>query len=112
MMMPVPSNCQDDYRQEFFNYLNYRLDQIEHDNAMNSLEDITKNLFENRADIFGHLAHSLIEKNFAGLLNQEYYSCPCCGRCLKALKKKVRRKIETLIGPIEQPFKGGRADIA
>ena len=101
MMMPLPSNCQDDSRLEFFNYLNYRLDQIEQDTDMNSLESITKSLFENRADILGRLAHSLIEKNFTELLNQEYLICPHCGRRLKALKKKVRREIETLIGPIE-----------
>ncbi len=85
----------------FFEYLGDCINRIESDSTMDSLHDITAELFEKRAEIMGRLAKSLLESKFADLLNQEYHNCPCCGKRIKAHGKKVPRQILTLIGPIE-----------
>ncbi|MEJ1991299.1 MAG: ISKra4 family transposase, partial [Maritimibacter sp.] len=67
---------------------------------MESIDDISKMLFNDRLDIMGQAGMAIIEKKYGHLINQEYCSCPICDRRVKAMPKKVKREITTLIGPI------------
>ena len=86
------------WRSEFFDFLNDRLDAIEKDLSMDKLEDITGAIFRNKSEILGQLALGFIKGKFAHLLDQEFFECPHCGKLLKSRKDKAKREIETLIG--------------
>jgi hypothetical protein len=73
---------------------------MEEENNLESLNDITRMIFQNRPDIMGRLALSFIEKNFDHLIDQQYCPCPRCNRTIKAMPQKVRREIDTMIGSI------------
>jgi hypothetical protein len=88
------------WKSDFLAFVSQRLDQIEKDYQMDSMDDISKSLFANRSDIMGQAALALIEKKFGHLLDQQYSQCPDCQRRLKAKSKKVKREIKTLIGPV------------
>ncbi len=91
----------EDWKSEFLSFTSNRLDEIERESCMESMDDISKTLFKNRSDIMGQAALALIEKKFGHLLDQEYCHCPHCNRRLKAKSKKVKREITTLIAPVE-----------
>lgn len=88
-------------RECFYNFTEDLINSVENDVSMNSLTDITSELFQKRTDLMGLLASSIIESKFSALLNQEYHECPVCRKRLKARGEKVRREILTMIGPIE-----------
>ncbi len=54
----------------------------------------------NRSKIMGQAALALIEKQFGHLLEQSHCECPLCNRVIKAKPEKVRREIDTAIGPV------------
>ena len=89
-----------DWKSEFLSFVSNRLDQIEKDYTMDSITDISKSLFQNRSEIMGKAALSLVEKKFGHLLDQEYCQCPNCLRRIKARSEKVRREIETVVGSV------------
>lgn len=89
-----------DWKSNFLAFVSQRLDKIEKDYAMDTISDISKGLFRNRAEIMGQAATAFIEKKYHHLLNQEYCECPHCHRRIKANPEKVRREIETLVGPV------------
>jgi len=89
----------EDWKSNFLSFAGDRIEQIERDDKMDSLDDISKSLFENRSDIMGQAALALIEKKFGHLLDQQYCQCPDCNRRLKA-RKKLKREVQTLIGSI------------
>ena len=89
-----------DWKSGFLSFAGERLDQLERDEQMDSLDDISKSLFENRSDIMGQAALALIERKFGHLLDQQYCQCPRCRRRTKAMKK-IEREVLTLIGPIK-----------
>ena len=89
-----------DWKSDFLAFVCERLDQIEKEYEMDSIDDISKSLFANRSDIMGQAALALIEKKFGHLLDQQYSQCPHCLRRLKAKSRKVKREIQTLIGPV------------
>ena len=95
----VVSNVHD-WKSGFLSFAGERLDQLERDEQMDSLDDISKSLFENRSDIMGQAALALIERKFGHLLDQQYCQCPRCRRRTKAMKK-IEREVLTLIGPIK-----------
>jgi hypothetical protein len=99
-MQCVASRDVEDWRSEFFTFLWDRLDEIESEIGMDSLDDISKALFQNRSDIMGRAALALIEKKFGHLLDQDYSECPFCHRRIKARPEKVKREVTTLVGPI------------
>ncbi len=106
-MVAIPAySFENNYRTDFYDFLDKRLNQMEEDNELESLNDITKMIFNNRADIMGRLALSFIEKKFGHLLNQEYCQCPHCDKMIKAMPRKARRELETMVGPIilERPY--------
>jgi len=76
------------------------LDEIEKDYPMESITDISKSLFQNRSEIMGQAALALIEKKFGHLLDQQYCECPHCNHRIKAKSEKVRREIDTVVGPV------------
>jgi len=90
-----------DWKSDFISFIDGRLDEISKDSRMTSLEDISKNLFANRSEIMGRAALAFIEKNHGHLLEQQYCPCPLCQRRIKAMPKKVKRKVRTLIGSVE-----------
>ena len=84
----------------FYHWSANRLDEIEKDYPMESITDISKSLFQNRSEIMGQAALALIEKKFGHLLDQRYCECPHCNRRIKAKSEKVRREIDTVVGPV------------
>ncbi len=90
----------ENWKSDFLSFLSNRLDQIEKDYSMESITDISKNLFKNRSEIMGQAALALIGKKYGHLLDQQYCQCPNCQRRIKAKPKKVRREIDTLVGPV------------
>ena len=99
-MQCVAQRDVEDWRSEFFTFLWDRLEEIESEMVMDSLDEISKALFQNRSDIMGRAALALIEKKFGHLLDQAYSECPLCHRRIKARPKKVKREVTTLVGPI------------
>jgi len=87
-----------DWKSDFLSFVSERLEQIEKDYQMESMDDISKSLFANRSDIMGQAALALIEKKFGHLLDQQYCQCPHCLRRIKAKSKKVKREIQILVG--------------
>jgi hypothetical protein len=90
----------EDWKSAFLSFVSDRLDEIEKDYPMESITDISKSLFQNRSEIMGQAALALIEKKFGHLLDQHYCGCPHCNRRIKAKSEKVRREIETVVGPV------------
>jgi len=88
------------WKSDFLSFVSNRLDQIEKDYPMESITDISKSLFTNRSEIMGKAALALIEKKFGHLLDQQYCQCPQCNRSIKAKSPKVKRRIDTLVGPV------------
>jgi hypothetical protein len=99
-MQNVALSTVGDWKSDFLSFLFDRLDKIERDSAMDSMDDISKSLFENRSEIMGRAALALVEKKFGHLLDQQYCQCPHCHRRIKARAEKVKREITTLIGPV------------
>jgi hypothetical protein len=89
-----------DWKSGFLAFVSERLDQLERDEQMDTLDDISKSLFENRSDIMGQAALALIQRKFGHLLEQEYCQCPRCHQRIKAMKK-IEREVLTLIGPVK-----------
>lgn len=48
----------------FFEFLNGRIEKIEKDYSMENLEDISKAVFQERAEILGRLMLEFIERKF------------------------------------------------
>ena len=90
----------EDWKTEFLSFVSNRLDRIEKDYQMESMDDISKSLFENRSDIMGQAALALVDKKFGHLLNQQYCQCPHCLRRIKAKPEKVKREVQVLIGSV------------
>jgi len=90
----------ENWKSNFLSFVSNRLDQIEKDDSMESITDISKNLFINRSEIMGQAALALIEKKHGHLLEQQYCQCPHCHRQIKAKSKKVKREIDTLVGSV------------
>lgn len=90
----------DDWKADFLSVVSERLEQIEKDNQMESLDDISRSLFRNRSDIMEQAAIALIQKKFGYLLGQEYCQCPHCQRRIKAKDKKMKREVQIAIGSV------------
>jgi len=99
-MQNVALNTVGDWKSDFLSFLCDRLDKIESDSAMDSMDDISKSLFQERSEIMGQAALALIEKKFGHLLDQQYCKCAHCHRRIKARAEKVKREITTIIGPV------------
>lgn len=99
-MQCVAQRDVEDWRSNSLTFLWDRLEEIESEIRMGSLDDISKALFQNRSDIMGRAALALIEKKFGYLLDQEYSECPLCHRRIKARSEKVKREVTTLVGQI------------
>mgnify|MGYP001598568090 FL=1 len=61
----------ENWRSLFYNFLDTRLDKIEEEYSMEDLGEISKAVFQERAEILGHLLLGLIERKFGHLLNQQ-----------------------------------------
>ena len=53
----------EDWKSSFLALISDRLDEIEKEYPMESISDISKSLFQNRSEIMGQAALTLIEKN-------------------------------------------------
>ena len=83
-MRNVALSSSGDWKSEFLSFLSDRLDTIERESPMSSMDDISKSLFRNRSEIMGQAALALVEKRFAHLVDQQYSECPHCHRRIKA----------------------------
>lgn len=90
----------ENWKSTFLSFVSNRLDQIEKDNSMESITDISKSLFLNRSEIMGQAALAIIEKKYGYLLEQQYCQCPKCHQKTRAKSEKVKRDIDTLVGPV------------
>jgi hypothetical protein len=90
----------EDWKSGFLSFVSNRMDQIEKDYSMESITDITKSLFQNRSEIMGQATLALIEKKYGHLLDQQYCECPLCNCRIKVKTEKVRREIDTVVGPV------------
>jgi hypothetical protein len=90
----------EDWKTSFLSFVSNRLDEIESNFSMESITDISKSLFQNRSEIMGQAALALIEKKFGHLLDQDFCQCPHCHQRIKAHSDKVRREIDTVVGPV------------
>lgn len=94
-------NSHNTWRNELFEFLNEKLDQMIEEIDMEKIDDITGAIFRNKSEILGQLSLGLIKRKYNGLLNQEHCDCPICGKSLKAWNKKVKRTIESLGGSLD-----------
>ena len=89
------------WKDELFEFLNLRLDQIAEQSPMEKIEDITGPIFRNKSEILGQMVLGLIKKKHHHLLTQEYCNCPKCNKRIKVWNKKVKRTVESLGGRFE-----------
>ena len=61
-----------DWKSDFLSFTSDRLEMIEKDVSMDSMDDISKRLFQNRSEIMGQAALALVKKKFGHLLDQQY----------------------------------------
>ena len=78
------------WRDEVFEFINEKLDQMIEQIDMEKIDDITGAIFRNKSEILGQLTLGLIKRKYNDLLNQEHCDCPICGKRLKAWNKKVK----------------------
>ena len=89
------------WKDELFEFLNVRLDQMAEQSPMEKIEDITGPIFRNKSEILGQFVFGFIKKKYSHLLNQEHCDCPKCHKRLKAWNKEVKRTIESLGGNLD-----------
>jgi len=89
------------WKDELFEFLNDRLNQIDKQSPMEKIEDITGLIFRNKSEILGQFVLAFIKKKYGHLLNQEHCKCPKCSKELKVWNKKVKRTVESLGGGFE-----------
>ena len=89
------------WREELFEFLNNRIDQILEQTQMEKIEDITGAVFCNKSEILGQFVLGFIKKKHPDLLSQEYCNCPKCHKQLKAWNKKAKRTVESLGGRLD-----------
>lgn len=73
----------DNWRSLFYDFLDTRLDKIEEEYPMADLGEISKAVFQEKAEILGQLVLGLIERKFGHLLNQQNCDCPGWARVCK-----------------------------
>ena len=88
----------EDWRDVFFDFLDTRLDKMLEEYPMADLREISKAVFQEKADILGHMILGLIERKFGHLLDQQKCACPQCGRNMQS-NGKLSRRIETCAFP-------------
>jgi uncharacterized protein with PIN domain len=96
----IAYNDSEDWKSSFLTFTSDCLDQIEKDYPMECITDISKSLFQKRSEIMGQAALALIEKKYGHLLDLQYCNCPKCSRKIKVRSKKVKRDIDTIVGPV------------
>ncbi len=94
-------NYKNAWRDDFFEFLNQKIDQISKETVMEKIEDFTNAVFNNKSEILGQLILGFIKKNYGYLFEQEYCNCPICGKNIKCWNKKVKRKVESISGSFE-----------
>jgi len=99
-VFPV-GNTDDGWRNELFEFLNNRIDQILEQTHMEKIEDITGAVFRNKSEILGQFVLGFIKKRHGHLLDQEHCNCPKCKKKLKAWNKKAKRTAESLGGGLD-----------
>lgn len=90
----------DNWRSLFYAFLDTRLDKIEDEYSMEDLGEISKAVFQERAEILGQLILGLIERKFGHLLNQQNCDCPECDKSMQR-QGKLSKTIQTLAGQFE-----------
>jgi len=96
---------QEDWREGFLRYMGDQMEDMDKEQTIESLSDISAMLWNNRAQILGQLTLAFVRKRFGDLLRQEHCSCPCCGKTLKR-RGMHRREIVTLSArfDLERPY--------
>jgi hypothetical protein len=89
------------WRDELFEFLNNRIDQILEQTHMEKIEGITGAIFRNKSEILGQFVLGFIRKKYYHLLDQEHCNCPQCNKQLKAMNKKAKRTAESLGGGLD-----------
>lgn len=90
----------ENWRTLFYDFLDTRLDKIEEEYPMKDLGEISKAVFQERAEILGQLILGFIERKFGHLLNQQNCDCPECGKSMQR-QGKLSKTIQTLAGQFE-----------
>ncbi len=90
----------DNWRSLFYDFLDTRLDKMEEEYPMEDLGEISKAVFQERAEILGQLILGFIERKFGHLLNQQNCDCPECGKSMQR-HGKLSKTIQTLAGQFE-----------
>lgn len=95
----------ENWRSQFFNFLDTRLDKIEQEYSMEDLGEISKAVFQERSEILGQLLLGLIERKFGHLLNQQDCDCPKCSKSMQR-QGKLSGNIQTLAGQfkLKRPY--------
>lgn len=96
-LFPI-ENSGNSWREELFEILNEKIDQIVEQRDMEKIDDITGAIFGNKSEILGQFTLGFIKKKYDHLLNQQYCECRLCGKRIKAWNEKVKRRIESLGG--------------
>ena len=94
-------NVDNGWRDELFEFINDRIDQILEQTQMEKIEDITGAVFRNKSEILGQFVLGFIKKKHNHLLDQEYCNCPKCNKKLKTWNKKAKRTVESLGGRLD-----------
>jgi hypothetical protein len=88
------------WREGVLEEINSTLDKIEEVVCMDTLDIITKAIFEQKSSILGSITMGIIQKNHGDLINQEYSECPICKKVLKS-RGQEKRTLETMTGKFD-----------
>ena len=86
-----------DWRAEYLQFLNNRLEKMEGESEMEKLWDITRAIVENKSEMLGELTLAFVKRKHGDLMEQEFSDCPKCKKKLK-FRGKHKRDVETHLG--------------
>jgi hypothetical protein len=88
------------FREECHRQLDLFLDALEPQMSQShpTLEALTAAIFCRRNDLMGELTALLVKQTHADLIEQEYTTCPHCGKALKARGKHPRTVSKLSLG--------------
>ncbi len=92
------NNFDNAWRDDFFIFLNDKIDKMIEETTMEKIEDFTGAVFNNKSEILGQLTLGFIKKKYGHFFDQEYCDCPLCAKKVKCWNKEAKRKVESLGG--------------
>ncbi|MFP4087226.1 MAG: hypothetical protein ACLFUL_10595 [Desulfobacteraceae bacterium] len=98
----LDQNPTEDFRHmihdEVDKWVDHIIDEVFEDGKEPTIMELSQLFSETKQKFFGACFQALIEQKYAGLLDQEYMSCPQCGQMCKK-RRDPSKEMVTMQGP-------------